>query len=49
MNKFTEYKNLDLSQINKDILITWEKNKTFPQSIETRKGNPTFVFYEGPP
>ncbi|OFY93878.1 MAG: isoleucine--tRNA ligase, partial [Bacteroidetes bacterium RIFOXYB2_FULL_35_7] len=49
MNKFTEYKNLDLSQINKEILEAWEKNKTFSQSIETRKGNPAYVFYEGPP
>ncbi|MEA3316829.1 MAG: isoleucine--tRNA ligase, partial [Bacteroidota bacterium] len=47
--KFTEYKNLDLSQINKDILKEWDKNDTFHKSISTREGKPTFVFYEGPP
>lgn len=47
--KFPEYKGLDLSQVNKDILKTWEANKTFEMSLETRKGHPSFVFYEGPP
>ena len=47
--KFPEYKNLDLSQINKDILKDWDKNDTFHKSISTREGKPTFVFYEGPP
>jgi len=47
--KFPDYKNLDLSQINKDILKEWEENKTFEKSLETREGNPSFVFYEGPP
>lgn len=47
--KFREYKGLDLSQVNKDVLKEWEANQTFEKSIETRKGNPTFVFYEGPP
>lgn len=47
--KFKEYKGLNLSQINKDVLKSWEENNTFQQSIDTRKGNPTFVFYEGPP
>ncbi|MGE0090258.1 MAG: isoleucine--tRNA ligase [Bacteroidales bacterium] len=48
-SKFPEYKQFDLSQINKDILARWDKNDTFHKSISTRKGNPTFVFYEGPP
>lgn len=48
-NKFQEYKQLDLSQINKDILERWEKEDTFHQSISSREGHPTFVFYEGPP
>ncbi len=47
--KFKEYKGLDLSQINKDILENWESINAFEQSMSTRKGNPTFVFYEGPP
>ena len=48
-NKFKEYKQLDLSQINKDIQDWWEKDDTFHKSIDTREGNETFVFYEGPP
>jgi len=48
-NKFQVYKQLDLSQINKDILKRWEDDDTFHKSISTREGNPTFVFYEGPP
>jgi isoleucyl-tRNA synthetase len=48
-NKFQEYKQLDLSQINKEVLKRWEENDTFHKSISTREGHPTFVFYEGPP
>lgn len=48
-NKFQVYKQLDLSQINKDILKRWEDDDTFHKSMSTREGNPTFVFYEGPP
>ncbi|MFV0291011.1 MAG: isoleucine--tRNA ligase [Mangrovibacterium sp.] len=47
--KFQEYKQLNLSQINKDILAKWQNDDTFHQSIKTREGQPTFVFYEGPP
>ena len=47
--KFKEYKGLDLSQVNKDVLKTWEQNDTFHKSLTTREGRPTFVFYEGPP
>ena len=48
-NKFSEYKEFDLSKINQDILKIWEQNDTFHQSIAARAGRPTFVFYEGPP
>jgi isoleucyl-tRNA synthetase len=48
-NKFQEYKQLDLSQINKEVLKRWETDDTFHKSITTREGHPTFVFYEGPP
>ena len=49
IKKFREYKEFDLSKINKDILKYWEENDTFHQSISRRAGRPTFVFYEGPP
>ncbi|MBT3207722.1 MAG: isoleucine--tRNA ligase [Bacteroidetes bacterium] len=47
--KFPVYKQLDLSQINKDILKIWEENNTFEKSISSREGQKSFVFYEGPP
>ena len=34
--KFPEYKGLDLSEVNKEILKTWEENKTFEMSLKTR-------------
>jgi len=49
MKKYPEYKKLDLSQISKDILQFWEKDKTFDKSISTRDENKPWVFYEGPP
>ena len=48
-NKFQEYKQLNLSDINREVLKRWEEDDTFHKSISTREGNPTFVFYEGPP
>ena len=47
--KFTEYKGLNLSQINKDVLKQWDENEIFHKSMTTREGAPSFVFYEGPP
>ncbi len=47
--KFQEYKNLDLSQINKEILKRWIREDTFHKSILIREGSPSFMFYEGPP
>lgn len=48
-NKFQEYKQLDLSGINREVLKRWEEDDTFHKSISTREGHSTFVFYEGPP
>lgn len=47
--KFAEYKGLDLSQINKDVLKVWESNQAFEKSLTSRQGKPSFIFYEGPP
>lgn len=49
MKKYPEYKRLDLSQISKDVLAIWEKEKTFDRSVSTRQGAKPWVFYEGPP
>ncbi len=48
-SKFPEYKQLDLSQINKDVLKEWTDDDTFHKSMSTRAGKETFVFFEGPP
>jgi isoleucyl-tRNA synthetase len=47
--KFPEYKKFDLSETNKEINAFWKEHNIFEKSIETRKGQPTFVFNEGPP
>ena len=47
--KFKEYASLDLSQVNKEELEGWNKTKLFERVLATRKGAPSFVFYEGPP
>ncbi|MDR0828833.1 MAG: class I tRNA ligase family protein, partial [Prevotellaceae bacterium] len=46
---FPEHTGLNLSEVNKEILDYWKENDTFRQSVETREGAPSFVFYEGPP
>ena len=47
--KFTEYSQLDLSQVNKDILKKWDENNVFSKSMTEREGCPSYVFFEGPP
>ena len=47
--KYPEYKQLNLSQIGKDILHFWDEDKTFERSVAEREGGKPFVFYEGPP
>jgi isoleucyl-tRNA synthetase len=47
--RFPEYKNLDLSKVNKDILKIWDENDTFRRSVRAENGKGEYVFYEGPP
>ncbi len=47
--KFAEYKQFNLSEINKEMLKQWQDEDTFGQSLKTREGAPEFIFYEGPP
>ena len=49
MKKYPEYKQLDLSAINKEVLAQWQSNSIFEKSLSTREGNPSYTFYEGPP
>jgi isoleucyl-tRNA synthetase len=47
--KYNEYKNLDYATLGEEILAYWKENRIFEKSVETREGQPAFVFYEGPP
>ncbi|MBD5234350.1 MAG: isoleucine--tRNA ligase [Bacteroidales bacterium] len=49
MKKFNEYNGLNLSDLNKEMLEKWNKDRLFEQSLSLREGAPSFVFYEGPP
>ena len=46
---FPEYKKLDLSKIDKEILSYWEEHSIFNKSVSNADGNPPYIFYEGPP
>ena len=47
--KFKEYKGLNLTQVNKEVLAEWEESNVFEKSISEREGCPRFIFFEGPP
>ena len=47
--KFTEYGQLNLSEVNKEVLGRWDDKDVFSKSMTEREGCPSFVFYEGPP
>ncbi len=47
--KFNEYNSFNLSDINREVLAKWNAENLFEQSMKVREGNPSFVFYEGPP
>ena len=40
---------LDLTKIDPEVLKFWEQNDIFKKSVNNRKGNQEFVFYDGPP
>lgn len=46
---YNEYKQLNLTEIGEDVRKFWEANDIFKKSMDSRKGNESFVFYEGPP
>ncbi len=47
---YPEYKQpLNYAQLARDVRAGWEANGIFEKSVRSREGQPTFVFYEGPP
>ncbi|KYG84118.1 isoleucine--tRNA ligase [Roseivirga seohaensis] len=49
MKKYNEYKNPNYAQIGEQMLQFWKENGIFEKSVDTREGQPSFTFYEGPP
>lgn len=47
---YPEYKQpLDYAKLATDVRAYWDANGIFAKSVSSREGQPTFVFYEGPP
>ena len=49
MNKYKDYKQLNLPEITERITNKWKVENTFEESIKVREGKESFVFFEGPP
>lgn len=47
--KFTERSGMNLYAVNQEILKEWDEAKLFHKSMEQRKGQASYVFFEGPP
>ena len=39
----------DFPGMEEETLRFWEENDIFAKSLAARKGNPEFIFYDGPP
>ena len=46
---YKEYKQLNLSQIDKEVLESWKANNIFEKSIQNRPASKPYTFFEGPP
>jgi isoleucyl-tRNA synthetase len=46
---YKEYKQLNLSEIGKEVLESWQQNQIFEKSITNRPATNPYTFYEGPP
>ncbi|MFT5859267.1 MAG: isoleucyl-tRNA synthetase [Flavobacteriaceae bacterium] len=47
--KYPTYKGLNLPEVADRVLEKWDSDNVFKQSIENREGQPSFIFFEGPP
>ncbi|WP_028295532.1 isoleucine--tRNA ligase [Olivibacter sitiensis] len=46
---YKEYKQLNLSEIGKQVLNSWKNNHIFEKSVLNRPSSNPYTFYEGPP
>lgn len=49
MNKYKEYKQLNLTETGEEVRKFWEAHDIFGKSLSTRADGEHYVFYEGPP
>ncbi|WZL71930.1 isoleucine--tRNA ligase [Clostridiaceae bacterium 35-E11] len=49
MEKFKALSELPIAECQNQISDFWDKSEILEKSIETRAGNKSFIFYEGPP
>ncbi|NNC46623.1 MAG: class I tRNA ligase family protein, partial [Winogradskyella sp.] len=47
--KFPEYKGLNLPEVANNVENYWNEKDIFSKSVTTRKDQPPYVFFEGPP
>ena len=47
--KYQEYKGLNLPNVASEVLERWQNESIFEKSISSREGQPSYVFFEGPP
>lgn len=47
--RYETFTQLNLPEISSSYLEQWKQQDTFKKSISSREGQPSFVFYEGPP
>ncbi len=47
--KYQEYAHADFVKIAEEVRTFWQTHQIFEKSVSSRKGNPSFTFYEGPP
>ena len=49
MQKYREYKSLNLPKVGDEVLSFWNEKSIFKKSITDPKRKKNFTFYEGPP
>lgn len=49
MSKFKKAEAADFPKFEEEMLVHWDKEDTFNQSVKNRQGSKRFSFYDGPP